>query len=186
MRASLQRAEKTTPVVMPSRSIKANRESPMTLDLRKRGHGAWRSTASCQTTQSRNPKSRSTITRPQQPVPNICASGNCQQRYTVPNPKRFGRTLKSYSAVTLCIQAGALAGSLAGAACAVMLSNNTFNAVFVCVGFVFDLPQQGRRKERPAGDLIVRSSFCFYYIVRFLNSGTPVPPVLGRIITKSI
>lgn len=58
--------------------------------------------------------------------------------------------MKSYSAVTLCIQAGALAGSLAGAACAVMLSNTFNQCRHVFVGFVFDLPYSARPAQGAA------------------------------------
>ena len=92
MGASLSRAEKTTSVVIPGR-FKANRESQVTLDLRKRPRSI---ALPCIL------PNNSQYCRNIRAFGIYVASGNCQQRYTVPKPKRFGRTLQLYSAVTLC------------------------------------------------------------------------------------
>jgi len=115
LRASLSRAEKIIPVVMPVRFIKqVSREAPMTLELPQAATHCAPSKASCGTTNS-------TVEPPDR---NICAPEICQQRYTMTNPKWFGRTPKPYSAATFCTREAPLAGAVAGAACAAVIAKH--------------------------------------------------------------
>ena len=146
MRASLSRAEKIIPVVMPVRFIKqVSREAPMTLELPQAATHCAPSKASCGTTNS-------TVEPPDR---NICAPEICQQRYTMTNPKWFGRTPKPYSAATFCTREAPLAGAVAGAACAAVIAKHLVLSWFGChhpvtvpVTAVSEIPSSATRTVR--------------------------------------
>ena len=166
MGASLSRAKKTTSVVIPGR-FKANRESQVTLDLRKRP----RSIALPCILPNNSQYGRNLSTAAHSGIRYIyVASGNCQQRYTVPKPKRFGRTLQLYSAVTLCpsqdLSRELPVLSIAVHSCFCMVVRFS-----VCAAKkVQSLQSRAGADGRSCHRTVV---FLLHSIVRFLNSGTP-------------